>query len=104
MAIIHVPGRVVAVSQPDGRGGTFTQRRWQPSHWADSASGKWVPAPVRPGRPGGVTVNVPGAGVTPGSSGIGAGGYQGWSDAEIERRANAMADATIAAQSASIQR
>jgi len=98
-----VPAKVIQV-QDKG----FVQNKWQPAHWAD-ARGNWVPAPTR-GRAAatstrrGVLMDTRSQLTSEGYGGFGNGGYQPWSDADIEARANAMADAQMGAETAAIQR
>src|SRR5262252_158486 len=92
--ITHVPAQVVTVRDPSG----YTQRKWQPAHWADAA-GNWVAAPTRGGGGSrGVSVGYS----TGGSSS--SGGYSGMSDQDIINQANAYADSAIAAKQAAIER
>src|SRR5215831_18967740 len=82
---VFVPGRWVNVTQRIG-GSVFTQRKYQPAHYADPHTGAWVPKP------------------SSGGSGGASPGYTGLTDEEIQRRANAQADAQIQASGDAIRR
>src|SRR5262252_8236319 len=107
--ITHVPAQVVTVRDPAHP--NFTQRKWQPAHWADAA-GNWVAAPTRGGGGsrgssyrGGVLMDTPGQLTSEGYSGFSSSsGYTPRSDADIIAQANAYADSAVAAKQAAIER
>lgn len=97
----YVPGKWLITRGPGG----FSQRRWQPGHYA-LPSGAWVSGPARPGNAaaaaGAAAGGAAGAGGGAGAPGD-TGGYHGLTDAEMAAKANQLADAQIAASSAKIK-
>jgi hypothetical protein len=83
----YVPGKWLITRGPGG----FSQRRWQPGHYA-LPSGAWVSGPARPGNAAAAAGAAAGGAAGAGAGGAGApgdsGGYHGLTDAEIAAKAN----------------